>query len=80
MDLIIYSSEFLSESQEEINVFVSRSVKSFPAHALYTAMPQLISRITHENVSMLVVSFVRKLSSKLFFSHHIYLFYGFFSF
>jgi hypothetical protein len=45
------SVAFLAQSQVETNSLMASIFKKISAQALYTAIPQLISRITHVNVS-----------------------------
>jgi len=35
--------------QSEVNVMMSEATRTIPAKSLYTAMPQLISRVNHRN-------------------------------
>lgn len=41
--------------QMEANDLISNHVKAIPAHCFYTALPQLISRITHRNAETVLV-------------------------
>jgi hypothetical protein len=41
----------LRSSQDEINAFMAITYRKISAQALYTAIPQLISRIIHDDVS-----------------------------
>ena len=41
----------LCSSQDDINKFMATTFKKISAQSLYTAIPQLISRITHDDVS-----------------------------
>lgn len=42
----------LGRNQEKANTIMAESYKQIPAHAFYTAIPQLISRIIHVDVSI----------------------------
>ena len=42
-------SEFLAENQNTANVRMADNIKAIPAAAYYTAVPQLISRVIHNN-------------------------------
>lgn len=41
--------ETLIESQNSANVLMADHIKAIPAAAYYTAIPQLVSRVIHEN-------------------------------
>lgn len=45
----MFQANFL-KSQEEANTFMAKTFRQIPAHAFYTALPQLISRIIHDDV------------------------------
>ena len=42
-------SEFLTENQNKANILMADNVKAIPAAAYYTAIPQLVSRVIHNN-------------------------------
>ena len=42
-------SDFLAENQNKANLLMADNTKAIPAAAYYTAMPQLISRVIHNN-------------------------------
>lgn len=46
------STDLLDSSKDEINAFMASSYRKISAQSLYTAIPQLISRIIHEDVSI----------------------------
>lgn len=41
--------EFLTENQNKANLCMADNTKTIPAAAYYTAMPQLLSRVIHNN-------------------------------
>jgi hypothetical protein len=51
------------KSQEEANTFMAKTFRQIPAHAFYTALPQLISRIIHDDVRQHISFDLRNLLS-----------------
>lgn len=63
----------LPKNQEEANALMAKSIKEIPAIAFYTVMPQLISRITHVDVSINSILIIKP----CFYSYNI-IYYNFF--
>jgi hypothetical protein len=47
---LVPSAAFLNASKDEINAFMASTYRKISAQSLYTAIPQLISRIIHDDV------------------------------
>ena len=43
------TADFLAKNQDQANALMVNNTKAIPAAAYYTAMPQLISRVIHED-------------------------------
>eukprot|EP00934_Nitzschia_sp_Nitz4_P002344 Nitzschia sp. Nitz4//scaffold9_size221794//64787//75082//NITZ4_001337-RA/size221794-augustus-gene-0.161-mRNA-1//-1//CDS//3329560974//2344//frame0 len=58
--------ESLHRIQNQANAFMAGQVKDIPAIAFYTTMPQLISRVTHDNIetSLVVKSILQRVLIK----------------
>lgn len=46
---VIIETDRMSANQSELNVFIKTLATKIPEHLYYTALPQLISRVVHQN-------------------------------
>ena len=56
----------LSRHQNEANTFMANNIKSIPPASFYTAMPQLISRVIHDDkeTALVVQGILRRVLAK----------------
>lgn len=57
LTLRLHLSETLHQNQIDLNAFIANRFKQIPAQAFYTALPQIVSRVNHGNVSACIVYF-----------------------
>jgi serine/threonine-protein kinase ATR len=55
----------LAENQDQINQFMAKNLKVIPPAAFYTAIPQLVSRVVHQNAETALI--VKKILERVLF-------------